>query len=187
MKYIKSKSYDAYVKAQTERNKEKINAVWIQDTEIKEIVNYIKDHKFEFHKGVCHGVRNGYEVKQFRALLNCDIIGTEISDTASQFENVIQWDFHNIKDEWIDNIDFIYSNSYDHSYDFEKCLDSWMKCLTSVGRCFLEHSNGHLEPSSGADCFGISKKELIELIEKKYKIEAEIKIKSDRVVLVIKK
>ncbi|MBK6621188.1 MAG: hypothetical protein IPG32_10020 [Saprospirales bacterium] len=51
--------------------------------------------------------------------MNCEVIGTEISDSASKFSHTIEWDFHEVKPEWIGRADFIYSNSFDHSYDPE--------------------------------------------------------------------
>ena len=69
------------------------------------------------------------------------MIGTEISDTATQFPKTIQWDFHETKPEWLEATDFIYSNSFDHSYDPEKRLDAWMSCVRTGGLCILEHSD----------------------------------------------
>ena len=53
----------------------------------------------------------------------------------------------------IEAVDFIYSNSFDHSYDSEKCLDAWMSCLKKGGICILEHSSGHIK-STRLDPFG---------------------------------
>src|SRR5262249_44726855 len=107
--------------------------------------------------GVCHGVRNGWEVRKFRELLGINVLGTEISDTAKHYLGVIQWDFHRVKKEWLQNVDFIYSNALDHSYDPSFCLHQWMKCLKPTGRCFIQwtvfHSEGDID---GADCFGAS-------------------------------
>ena len=36
------------------------------------------------------------------------MIDTEISETAEQFPNTIQWDFHKVKPEWLSSVDFIY-------------------------------------------------------------------------------
>ncbi len=84
------------------------------------------------------------------------VIGTEISDTATQFPDTIQWDFHEIKAESRDAVDFIYSNSFDHSYDPERCLNAWMSCLRPGGICILEHSDAHSSQkgSSELDPFG---------------------------------
>jgi hypothetical protein len=103
--------------------------------------------------GICHGTRRGNEQKWFRENLNCEVIGTEISSTADQFAHTIQWDFHETKPEWIEAVDFIYSNSFDHSYDPEKCLNAWMSCLKKGGICVLEHSSGHRK-STCLDPFG---------------------------------
>jgi hypothetical protein len=58
-----------------------------------------------------------------------------------------------VKPEWLNSVDFIYSNSLDHSYDPKKCLDAWMSCLTESGICILEHSSGH-ERAHATDPFG---------------------------------
>ena len=70
----------------------------------------------------CHGTRQGFEQKWFSKNLECKVIGTEISDNANDYKNTIEWDFHNVKKEWIGSVDFIYSNALDHSYDPNKCL-----------------------------------------------------------------
>ncbi|HSG28675.1 MAG TPA: hypothetical protein VLA34_09360, partial [Candidatus Krumholzibacterium sp.] len=63
--------------------------------------------------------------------------------TATRFPHTIQWDFHEVKEEWIDALDFIYSNSFDHTYDPEKCLNAWMSCIRPGGVCMLEHTSKH--------------------------------------------
>jgi hypothetical protein len=179
MNYTKHENYNEYVKEQTIENLRKINSVWVDDNEIRKIVNYIKNNNIIIKKGICHGVRNGYEVQKFRELLNTDIIGTDISYTVKNYPNCIQWDFHEIKSEWINNIDFIYSNSIDHSYDFEKCLNNWMLCLTKTGRCFIEWSEANMgRKANKADCFMIEKQELIDLIKKQYVFECDFKIET---------
>ena len=188
MKYIDAKNHDEYVNAQINTNKRKLNNIWITDNEIDKIVNYINIHNIVVKHGVCHGVRNGYEVAKFNELLEGSIFGTEISDTATQFENVIEWDFHKIKDEWVDNFQFIYSNSIDHSYNFELCLDQWMKTLTKDGCCFIEWSEDIINPHTIADCFGISFNDLIELINRKYRAADTFSVegKCNRTIIVIR-
>ena len=66
--------------------------------------------------GLCHGTRRGFEQKQIKEEFSkrgkdVNVIGTEISDTANQFESTIEWDFHNVHPDWVNNVDFIYSNS----------------------------------------------------------------------------
>ena len=72
------KSYEHYVEEQTKTNKRKLKGVTITDEEIQTISKYIKQ-KIETPKyGICHGTRNGYEIKGFRKHLGIDVIGTEI-------------------------------------------------------------------------------------------------------------
>jgi len=111
------------------------------------LANYLKTTVGQLKFGICHGTRRGMEQQWFRKYLGCEVIGTEISKSATEFPNTIQWDFHDVKPEWIEAVDFIYSNSFDHSYDPEKCLNAWMSCVRKGGVCVLEHSEAH-EPSA---------------------------------------
>lgn len=178
MKLNDFESYDEYVRVQTETNKLKINNVWVSDKELVELASYIKDNITDAKFGLCHGVRNGYEVIKIKSLLEgVEVVGTEISETADDFDSVIQWDFHEVKDEWVGKVDFIYSNSWDHSYDPELLFDRWMSCLSPNGRCFIHWTPDHSDAGvGGADCFGASLEELKALIEKKYEVEAILNI-----------
>jgi hypothetical protein len=139
-----SLDYEKYVKIQTEGNKSKINLVWVVEENIKFLANYIKQMLSSPKFGICHGTRQGKEQEWFKKYINdCQVIGTEISATAKNFPDTIQWDFHEVKPEWINSVDFIYSNSFDHSYDPEKCLNAWMSCLRQGGMCIIEHSSLH--------------------------------------------
>ncbi len=145
--------YEKYRQIQTAGNKNKIGNVWVLEDNVSFLSSYINKNIAQVEFGICHGTRNGKEQEWFRKYLNANVIGTEISDTAEQFPNTIQWDFHDVKDEWINKVDFIYSNSFDHSYDQKKCLDAWMSCIKKGGMCILEHSSGH-ERASELDPFG---------------------------------
>ena len=135
---------DAYRCTQTEGNKRKLDAVWVIEENICYLAQHIQRRLGRPTFGLCHGTRRGLEQAWFRKyLVGCEVLGTEISDTADQFPHTIQWDFHEIKAEWVGAADFVYSNSLDHSYDPEKCLDSWMSCLKPNGLCVLEHSPLH--------------------------------------------
>ena len=65
-------------------------------------------------------------------------MGTEISTTATEYDNTGQWDFHEIKKEWRGAVDFIYTNSLDHAYDPQKAVRTWIQCLNENGLCFIE-------------------------------------------------
>jgi hypothetical protein len=133
--------YSAYRRVQEEGNRQKLQTVWVLEENIAFIAAYIKNVIGLPSFGICHGTRRGKEQEWFSKYLGCEVIGTEISDTAAQFPQTIQWDFHETKPEWLDAADFIYSNSFDHSYDPEKCLDAWMNCVRTGGLCILEHSD----------------------------------------------
>jgi len=97
--------------------------------------------------GLCHGVRSGRENKILGDMLNCTVIGTEIGDKFGYPEITIQWDMHEIKEEWIGSCDVIYSNSFDHTYDPIYCLNQWAKTLKPTGIIVLQYAvNGHYIP-----------------------------------------
>lgn len=100
---------------------------------------------------ICHGVRNGSEVAWLRNSLKIEVIGTEISDSATLFSDVIQWDFHNVKPEWIGAVDFIYSNALDHSFSPKACIAAWVSCLKAAGRLFV-----HWSPTHDSKHFGLN-------------------------------
>ncbi|MBN1909142.1 MAG: methyltransferase domain-containing protein [Pirellulales bacterium] len=145
--------YEKYREVQTEGNKRKIENVWVLEENIAFLADYIKRRIPEVKFGLCHGTRRGKEQEYFRKYLGCDVLGTEISDTAEQFPDTIQWDFHEVKPEWIDAVDFIYSNAFDHSYDPRACLNAWMRCVRPGGLCILEHTNSHARANQ-LDPFG---------------------------------
>jgi len=146
--------YESYKSAQVKANKRKINKVWVQEDNVKFLADYLKKRNSNIAFGICHGTRRGLEQKWFKKYLGCEVIGTEISDTATDFPDTIQWDFHDVKKEWVGSTDFIYSNSLDHSYDPRLCLQQWMKCLNNKGLCILEYSPGADERTNSVDSFG---------------------------------
>lgn len=147
--------YDKYRIIQQEGNKRKIGKVFVIEENIEFLSEYIKTIIPKPQFGICHGTRCGKEQEWFRKYLGCEVIGTEISDTAANYPYTIQWDFHEVKPEWLNAADFIYSNSFDHAYDPEKCLNAWIKCLRRGGICILEHSSEHDKGESNElDPFG---------------------------------
>lgn len=145
--------YERYRAAQVEANKRKIDKVWAQPGNIKMLADNILRRGIKPTFGICHGTRRGVEQQWFSVHLGCPVLGTDISDTAEQFPNTIEWDFHEVKPEWIGAADFIYSNSFDHAYDPAKCLDAWMSCLKSNGLLVIEHSTDDIA-SRESDPFG---------------------------------
>lgn len=155
--------YERYREVQTEGNKRKLDKVWAVEGNIAFLAGWLRERMTPTF-GLCHGTRRGKEQEWFRKHLGCEVLGTEISDTATQFPYTIQWDFHEVKPEWVDAVDFIYSNSLDHSYDPKKALDAWMSCVRpGSGVCLLEHTSRH-EHATELDPFGASIEEMPGLI-----------------------
>lgn len=162
-------SYDDYVAAQLKTNEAKRDRVWVRDRELEILAEQIRVAVPGARFGLCHGVRNGAEVRRLRELLGCEVWGTEISPSAANYDSVIQWDFHQVKPEWLGQVDFIYSNSLDHSYDPQACLTAWLSCLSPQGRCFLHWSTEHDHTDFGkndSDCFQASREGYRELINR---------------------
>lgn len=135
MRLYKYSNYQKYVEVQTLINKKKLTNVWVQESTIKQIYKL----QSNANKILCHGTRNGAEQKLFKKYYpNAYVIGTEISDTALQFKDTVQHDFHEQMTDWLENFDIVYSNSWDHSYDPEKSLTCWRNQITSSGRLYLE-------------------------------------------------
>ena len=157
-KIYKYKNYDEYKDTQIFFNKQKINKVWADENTLKIISNFLKENiKSEKIKGLCHGSRNGFEQKCFiNEIPSAEVIGTDISETANDYDNSIVHDFHDEKKEWIENFDFVYSNSLDQSYDPEKALNTWINQVKKDRYVIIEHSDQHGVISSGKmDPFGV--------------------------------
>lgn len=137
-----SGGYEAYRQLQIGWNKAKIDAVWADERTLKAIAEDVERRGLK--TGLCHGARNGYEVEWFRKRLGTEVIGTDISDTATRFPNMVVQDFHEPRSEWLGKWDFIYTNSLDQAFDPRKALDTWSEQLgggasTSNIRCSIRH------------------------------------------------
>lgn len=178
-------NYEEYVRVQSEANKRKLEKTWVKPSEVRFLSDYLTRHLGRVSFGICHGVRNGAEVKLFgQALPGAEIVGTEISDTAEQFSGVVRMDFHDVPQAWINRADFIYSNSFDHSYDPRYCLSQWMRCLKPEGILLIQWSNAHEHrhlkkaPANGAtaDCFKATQDECANLIRERFVIKDVLRI-----------
>tara|TARA_B100001094_G_scaffold32216_1_gene26714 strand:- start:5333 stop:6085 length:753 start_codon:yes stop_codon:yes gene_type:complete len=131
-------NYDLYKKVQSGLNKQKIHHPGPEFSSASPMIKHINKNIKNINFGICHGTRAGGEQKSLRKTLGISVLGTDIADSATRFEDTIQWDFHEIKDDWVDNVSFIYTNSIDHAYDPIKALGNWMKCLHVTGCIYLE-------------------------------------------------
>ena len=158
VKIYKYKNYEEYKNTQIYYNKKKIDKIWADEKTLKMIIDFFKSNiNSEKIEGLCHGSRNGFEQKFFENHIeNSKIIGTDISDTAVNYENSIVHDFHVEKKDWINKFDFVYTNSLDQSYDPQKALNVWFNQIKKDRFIIIEHTDQHGVISSGKmDPFGI--------------------------------
>ncbi|MEX0409631.1 class I SAM-dependent methyltransferase [Aquibium sp. LZ166] len=148
--------YEGYVEVQTRGNHEKIDKIWADEPTIELICGYLRASLPFIRSGLCHGSRNGAEVRWFRKHLDgIEVIGTDISDTAGN-HGLVQWDFHEPRDDWKGRFDFIYTNSHDHAYDPRKAFATWVGQLSPGGKLLIEHTVMHsAEGVSQLDPFGV--------------------------------
>ena len=156
IKYI-HKDYDSYLdtqKAKTsmrlkpllEGKEEQEKQFWSTKERMKQIAEYSMEYFGEpVINGICHGTRTGAEQKMLQDELpkGSYIFGTEIEPSAEKITNTLIWDFHEIKEDWENKFDLIYSNSHDQAHDPEKAINNWIKSLKKGGLLFLEHSRSH--------------------------------------------
>ena len=146
--------YDQYRAVQVLHNKRKLENIWADEHTLSVIADDLKLHGLGA-TGICHGARNGYEVAWFRDQLGGQVIGTDISDTASEFENMVTWDFQETNPEWVGKFDFVYTNSLDQAMEPEKAVSAWVDQLTENGRIYVEHTMAHSAEGAGEmDPFG---------------------------------
>lgn len=177
MEIFQHDSLEQYRKAQIKRNKCKIDKVWAEEGFLNNIAKWLLQHLGEVNTGMCHGVRTGFEVQVFRGVLQSEVWGTDISPTVSDKPYCFEWDFHQIKDEWVDSFDFIYSNSLDHSYDPHMCLRSWFRCIRPNGICIIEWQ--HKKKVDSADCFTASYDEMEQLLSSLGEVVERVKRSPD--------
>lgn len=137
--------YDLYRQVQTLGNRSKLDWVSIQEENIAYLCRALESRIPDIRFVLCHGTRSGAEQKFFQTHLKkpATILGTEISDTATRFAMTIEWDFHEVKPEWLSAVDVVFSNSWDHTYDPHKLFPAWLSCLRRHGVMALEWTDKH--------------------------------------------
>jgi SAM-dependent methyltransferase len=161
-------SYEDYRRTQNLGNAAKIANIFVDEANVAYLASYIARRSGSAPRILCHGTRNGAELRYFRnALPDATLLGTEIADSAGQFADTIQWDFHDVKPEWIEAWDVVYSNSWDHAFEPERAFLNWMQCLRPNGVVLLEHSLFHTPAyASELDPFGATLPALVECLNR---------------------
>ena len=193
MKIYKYNNHEDYVKAQEEgvhRHPhpdvhDSINYEWVQRQDVEfirdnVIAPYFNELGIVPKYGICHGAKLGKENRWFEEATGMDFIGTDLIVETNEKMKLIQWDFHEIKEEWKNKFDVIYSNALDHSYSPPLALDRWTSSLSPNGICILEWSeNSSEENSNHIDPFGASLQEYKLMIQaSKGEIVSELAFKS---------
>jgi SAM-dependent methyltransferase len=147
--------YDEYAATQIAANRRKLGQVWADDRTLSAIAADIAARNPAPAQGLCHGARNGWEVAALARLTGAKVIGTDISDTATQFPDMVVWDFHKENPEWAGRFDFVYTNSLDQAMEPDRALAAWARQLAPGGRIYVEHTMGHSAAGAGSvDPFG---------------------------------
>lgn len=149
--------YEQYRDVQVLHNKRKISIIFADESTLKLLASELRS---EFPnkqlRGLCHGARNGFEQNYLRDFSGFDVTGTDISDTALDFDHSVQWDFHDVNEEWVGKFDFVYSNSLDQSWQPRAALVTWLNQLNDTGILVIEHTEQHgPRGASEMDPFGV--------------------------------
>jgi hypothetical protein len=137
MKIYKYKNYTEYIHAQKSAYKKKYNNVWAREENIRAIAEYIVPRKPL--SGLCHGVRQGHELQWFKKYLpTCSMVGTDIGGENKKL-HILQRDFNLHYPDFDGCFDFVYSNSFDHSYPPDKTFNIWVNQITYMGLIILEY------------------------------------------------
>ena len=158
VKIYKYKDYNEYRETQIHFNKKKIDKIWADKETLEKVSIFLKKNiNSSIIKGICHGSRNGFEQEFFnKKSSRFKVIGTDISETALNFNNSYVWDFHDKKTDWVNNFDFIYTNSLDQSWKPANALEVWLEQLNEEGILFIEHTEAHGPlGTSEMDPFGV--------------------------------
>lgn len=181
------KDYDEYRTCQILGNVSKIDLVFTKKQTVSIICKFLNGHRY-IRKGLCHGARNGKEVSWFnKYLARGKAAGTDISNTAKLFSNMIVHDFNKERKNWIDKFDFVYSNSWDHAFEIEKTFAIWEKQLKKKGFLILETSHKHASDNRDEemDPYRMDKEELIGVVSKSTNLlmVKEIKIEKGHILI----
>lgn len=150
-------SYEDYRDTQIRHNVRKLDNVWADEATLALMVETLRAELGTGPlTGLCHGARNGFEQGYLNGLGEITAIGTDISPTATDFPDSVQWDFHDRRDEWVGAFDFVYSNSLDQSWNPRAALVSWLNQIKSGGCVVIEHTDAHgPRNASRMDPFGV--------------------------------
>lgn len=151
-------SYEEYRRVQILHNLRKLKRVWADP----QTLDLLADRLTALYgdrplRGLCHGTRNGFEQNHLNDRNpGFSVIGTDISPSAADFANSVQWDFHDVNPDWTGTFDFVYSNSLDQSWQPRVALEAWLGQVRPGGVVVIEHSDEQSPLAAGEmDPFGV--------------------------------
>jgi len=172
MKLIRYRRHCQYVEAQRRTLRLRGVGPYFTDLEMQRICTWFCVRGKRVDNGICHGARDGVEVREFqRVFPTAKFIGTDLFPYSSKEKRdrvfkrkhpVKRWDFSRVSKEWMGAFDLIYSNSLDHARDPIQTLGVWIEQLKADGCLFLAWNIRHTK-TGGGDCFGAALYEYMEL------------------------
>ncbi|WP_137024479.1 class I SAM-dependent methyltransferase [Synechococcus sp. N19] len=135
---------------------------------LSKVVTSVLAKKSNDLKGITHGSRNGAETMLFARFTGGRVYGTDISDTADYFSDLVKIDFHDESPIISSSpTDFVFSNSWDHSNDPPRMFSRWLRDLTSqTGLLILEQHSGSGHKATVSDPYTASQDELVETVNR---------------------
>lgn len=152
------RSYEDYRAVQIYHNYRKLNRVWADAATLDLLAGRLRGLLGDGPlRGLCHGSRNGFEQNHLNdAHPGFEVIGTDISPSARDFPNSVEWDFHAVNPAWEGQFDFVYSNSLDQSWQPRVALEAWLGQVRPGGVVVIEHSDEQSPLAAGEmDPFGV--------------------------------
>ncbi|WP_397541303.1 methyltransferase domain-containing protein [Roseovarius salis] len=168
--------YATYREIQQEGNRRKQGWQFVPQRHITLCAEFVNASVGPVSFGICHGTRSGAEQAWFaEALGGARVIGTEISETAHEYPDTVQWDFHDPNPDWEGAADFVYSNSWDHAFEPLRAFSSWLQSLRPGGVMLLDHTDGHFPRNANKlDSFGIKRRRFQRLLDEEFREVAEL-------------
>jgi hypothetical protein len=152
--YSDADTYAAYRAAQVRKASRDTGDVWADPKTLDLIADYARNHIPTISFGICHGCKAGIESRHLAERLACEVVGTDIAPPRNAI-GVLQWDFHERREEWLGRASFVYTNALDHAFDPKKAMDTWVEQLAPGGLIFVEHTLMHAPQTvSESDPFG---------------------------------
>jgi SAM-dependent methyltransferase len=152
------RSYEDYRAVQVYHNYRKLGRVWADPETLDLLAGTLRAQLGTGPiKGLCHGTRNGFEQNHLNDHhAEFEVIGTDISPSARDFPNSVEWDFHNVNPDWEGKFDFVYSNSLDQSWQPRAALAVWLGQVRPGGVLVIEYSEDQSPLAAGEmDPFGV--------------------------------